>query len=264
MIDIAMTEVSKEKAHISLLKVLSAALVCILVLVALCYVIITPVSSYISIEVRNSPQISTEEILSIAGIRQDIKWSDFNASTAETKLRLHPLFSDASVSKKFPDRVVVSVTERVPVAVAVGEFEGRAVPVEIDRDGVIFKVGAASEARSLPLITGINMVDPVPGSSLNAQLRPLLRQLEALINESPRLLALVSEIKIDPKAYGSYDLVLFPVHTAVSVRTDRALNADALQYMMLVLDVVDELGIDVKEIDIRAGTVAYVLDGGTA
>ena len=264
MIDVAMGEGRKEKVPSSLLKILGAAILGILVLVALCYMIIAPVSSYISVEVKGQQQISSEEILSIASIRQDTKWRDFDAAAAEAKLRANPLFSDANVRKKFPDRVMVSVTERIPVAFAVGEFEGRSVPVEIDRDGIIFRVGGLSAGRALPLITGINMTNPVPGSSLNAQLKPLLRQLEALEAENPRLLALISEIKIDPKAYGSYDLVVYPVHTAIPVRTDKALNADALQYMMLVLDVVDELSLNVKEIDIRAGTVAYILDDGKA
>ena len=259
MIDIAITgDGQKEKAHLSLLRILGVALLCALVVVGLCYIIIAPGSSYISVEVSGLQQISTDEILSIAGIKQDTRWSEFNAAAAEKMLKHNPLFFDASVRKRFPDRVIVSVTERVPVAVAVGEFEGRSVPVEIDKDGVIFRVGADASARALPLITGINMTNPVPGSSLNAQLKPLLRQLEELAAKSPRLLAAVSEIKIDPKAYGSYDLILYPVHTAIPVRTNRALNADALQYMMLVLDVVAELMLDVREIDIRAGTVAYI------
>ena len=259
MIDIAIGgEGQKEKARFSLLRILGVALLCALVVVGLCYIIIAPGSSYISVEVSGLQQISTDELLSIAGIRQDTRWSEFNAAAAEKKLKYNPLFSAASVRKRFPDRVIVSVIERVPVAVAVGEFEGRSVPVEIDRDGVIFRVGAEASSRALPLITGINMANPVPGSSLNSQLKPLLRQIESLADKSPRLLASVSEIKIDPKAYGSYDLILYPVHTAIPVRTNRALNADALQYMMLVLDVVDELMLDVREIDIRAGTVAYI------
>ncbi len=251
---------NSENASAHLVKILCAVILCIIVVVALCYLIVAPVSSYVSVVVHGQSQISIEEIMSIAGITPDTKWSEFDASAAEDKLSAHPLFSVASVSKKLPDRVVVSVKERVPVVVAIGNFEGRAVPVEIDRDGMIFRVGATSQVSSLPLITGINMENPVPGSSLSAQLRPLLRQIETLVNENPRLIASVSEIKIAPKAYGSYDLVLFPEHTNISVRTDRALNADALQYMMLVLDVVKDLGIDVKEIDIRAGTVAYTLN----
>ena len=263
MIDIAISgEDRKEKTPTSLLRILAVGLLSALVIVGLCYIIIAPGSSYISVDVKGQQQISTDEILAIAGIKQDTRWSEFNAAAAEKKLKYNPLFSQASVRKGFPDRVMVSVTERVPVAVAVGEFEGRSVPVEIDRDGVIFRIGAESGSRALPLITGINMTNPVPGSSLNAQLKPLLRQLEELVAKSPRLLASVSEIKIDPKAYGSYDLILYPVHTAIPVRTDKALNADALQYMMLVLDVVDELKANVREIDIRAGTVAYVSGDG--
>ena len=258
MINIAVSGEGRKERDFPLLRILGVALLCVLVVVGLCYIIIAPGSSYISVDVSGQQQISADEILAIAGIRQDARWGDFNAAAAEKKLRYSPLFSHVSVRKRFPDRVIVSVTERVPVAVAVGEFEGRSVPVEIDRDGVIFRVGAGSSSRELPLITGINMTNPVPGSSLNVQLKPLLRQLEELITNSPRLLASVSEIKIDPKAYGNYDLILYPVHTAIPVRTDKALNADALQYMMLVLDVVDELNADVREIDIRAGTVAYV------
>ena len=41
------------------------------------------------------------------------------------------------------------------------------------------------------------------------------------------------------------------------VLTDRALNEDALQYMMVVLDVVNSIEPDVSEIDLRYGSVSY-------
>jgi cell division protein FtsQ len=92
---------------------------------------------------------------------------------------------------------------------------------------------------------------------LHEQLTPLLKQLHELESHNSVLLSSVSEIKIVPKPYGGYDLVIYPVHLPVRVKTDGALNEDALQYMMLVLDVVQDLELDVEEIDIRAGTVAY-------
>jgi cell division protein FtsQ len=98
---------------------------------------------------------------------------------------------------------------------------------------------------------------------LNAQLKPLLEQVKALSDTNPALLSLVSEIKIEQKTFGGYDLVIYPVHTPVRVRTDKALNEASLQYMMLVLDVVKDISLDVDEIDIRAGTVAYRLRGNS-
>ncbi len=248
----------------TVLKILCISLLVVLFLVAACYLLIAPSASYISIEVEGNVHIGIEELTSIAGIKPGEKWNDFEPARAEARLSAHPLFEKAEVAKKFPDRVVISVTERVPVAVAIGNYNGRSVPVEIDRNGLIFRIGATEETGSLPLITGLNMTSPEAGSSLNSQLQPLLHQLEILEKENPRLLSSISEIKIEPKTYGSYDLVLYPVHTPVPVRTDKALNEDALQYMMLVLDVVKDLDIDVKELDIRAGTVAYTLNDKSA
>lgn len=242
-----------------LLKILCIALLCALFIVAACYLFIAPSASYISLEVSGNVRVGIEELASIAGIKAGEKWNEFNPFEAETRLVGHPLFSAARVEKKFPDRVLVSVTERTPVAVAIGNYNGRSVPVEIDREGVIFKIGSTNSTASLPLLTGLNMSEPEVGSSLKPQLVPLLLQLETLEQENPRLLAAISEIKIMPKSYGSYDLVLYPVHTPVPVHTDKALNEDALRYMMLLLDVVQNLDIGVKALDIRAGTVAYTV-----
>ena len=88
-----------------------------------------------------------------------------------------------------------------------------------------------------------------------------MAQIEQLERTTPVLLGSLSEIKVEEKLYGGYDLVLYPVHTPVRVRTDKALNEDAIQYMMLVLDVIGDLSLDIDEIDIRAGTVAYKVKG---
>ena len=75
------------------------------------------------------------------------------------------------------------------------------------------------------------------------------------------LISSISEIKVEEKTYGGYDLVLYRCIHLCEIRTIRRLNQDRLQYMMLVLDVVQDLALDIDEIDIRAGTVAYRLKG---
>ena len=129
--------------------------------------------------------------------------------------------------------------------------------MSIDRFGVVFQVGSLPKNQNIPVLTGLQFDDPHAGMRLNEQLVPLLKQLHEMESRNSLLLSSVSEIKIVPKAYGGYDLVIYPVHLPIRVKTDRALNEDALQYMMLVLDVVQDLELDVEEIDIRAGTVAY-------
>ena len=56
---------------------------------------------------------------------------------------------------------------------------------------------------------------------------------------------------------GNYELALYPSQAKVKVLSDRNLNEDALQYMMVVLDVVNSIEPDVSEIDLRYGAVSY-------
>ena len=51
------------------------------------------------------------------------------------------------------------------------------------------------------------------------------------------------------------------VQRLIGPDSHRCMHQDRLQYMMLVLDVVQDLALDIDEIDIRAGTVAYRLKG---
>jgi cell division protein FtsQ len=225
------------------------------------YMIVIPMTSRVNVFVAGSSTVGADEMRAYAGITGAEKWVSFDTAKTASRLAMIPLFEKVLVEKKFPDRVVITVTERVPVAITLGSVNGRTVPMEIDRSGTVFRVGKSNVNSSLPLITGLTFENPVPGVRLNAQLKPLLDDLAALEAKNPVLLSSVSEIKIAQKTYGGYDLVIYPVHTPIRVRTDKALNEDALQYMMLVLDVVDDMGLDLDEIDIRAGTVAYRVRG---
>lgn len=243
------------------LKILIVILVVFLVCEITFYVIVVPMTTRIHLSIRGTSNMGYDELCHIAGLSGMEKWMDFNSAETASRLAANPLFETVVVEKAFPDRVTISVKERVAVAVAFGTINGRTVPFEIDRNGVAFRIGALSATLNLPLITGLVFENPVPGMRLHASLTSLLEELSVLESKNPVLLSSISEIKIESKTYGGYDLVVYPVHTPIPVRTDKALNEDALQYMMLVLDVVQDLSMDISEIDIRAGTVAYRVRG---
>jgi len=243
------------------LKVAIGLLVFFLVAEFAFYMIIVPMTSRIRLTVAGSTTIGYDELCAAAGISGNEKWISFNTATVASRLAANPLFESVMVEKKFPDTVCVSVKERVPVAVTFGTMNGRTVPIEIDRTGIAFRIGALPANSNLPLVTGLTFENPVPGMRLHTQLKTLFAQLSDLETSKSLLLSSISEIKIEQKTYGGYDLVVYPVHTPVRVKTDKALNEDALQYMMLVLDVVKDMKLNVDEIDIRAGTVAYRVKG---
>ena len=47
------------------------------------------------------------------------------------------------------------------------------------------------------------------------------------------------------------------MYSQIRVLTDRSLDQRTLEYMMVVLDVVQKLNEDVSEIDLRYGSVSY-------
>lgn len=243
-----------------LLKIVIVILVVFLAAEIAWYFLVLPSTTQVRITVAGNTRVGMDELCNMAGINGSETWMRFSSPEVAARLAANPLFERVRVEKHFPDRVVVTVTERQPVALAFGLVNGRTVPLEIDRAGIIFRIGSGGNTN-LPLLTGLTIENPVPGMRLDVQLRQLLEQLALVEQRNPVLAASLSEIKIEAKTYGGYDLVVYPVHTPIRVRTDRALNEASLQYMMLVLDVVQDLALDVDEIDIRAGTVAYRVKG---
>lgn len=243
------------------LKILVGFLLVFLVLEVLFYIVYIPATSRIRLSFEGNTSLGYDELCSLSGIGGLERWMSFDTVQTASLLASNPLFESVSIEKKFPDRVVVTLQERTPVAIAFGLVDGRTIPFEIDKNGVAFRFGSACSATNLPLLTGLTFENPVPGMRLHSQLHTLLNDISILEMHNAALLSSVSEIKIVEKTYGGYDLVVYPVHTPIRVRTDKALNEESLQYMMLVLDVVQDLSLSVDEIDIRAGTVAYRVKG---
>jgi len=100
---------------------------------------------------------------------------------------------------------------------------------------------------------------------VHKQLVSLFKQLDILQKKAPSLLTEISEITIEQKKYGGFDLILYPVQMQIRVRSDSLLNEGRLQYMMLVLDVVRKLDLSskIEELDIRGGTASFRLRGET-
>ena len=93
------------------------------------------------------------------------------------------------------------------------EVEGRTVPMEIDGYGVVFRIGSPIIKSNLPIITGLTFKSPREGMQVNEKLSQLFVQLDILQKKHPVLLNEISEIKIQPKKYGGYDLILYPVNS---------------------------------------------------
>jgi len=202
--------------------------------------------------------LSDEQVRSLLQPMQGANWFSFNAEEAVSILSSVPVIDSVTVSKRFPDKIFVRIAERESVAMTFVSSAGRSIPVCIDKNGVLFDDAAVDrKSGAVPIISGLPIEHLSEGMRIPAKYRTLIEQISEIQNRDRRYFAALAEICVVPKEYGNYELALIPAHTRMRVLTDRALNEDALQYMMVVLDVVNSIEPDVSEIDLRYGSVSY-------
>ena len=238
-----------------------AAIFGILLICELCvYFFVVPCLDKVEISWSGLSSYSKESMNGVISSVANKKFMNFSAAEAKSLVMSVPGVESVSVSKRFPNKVYIHVTERKPVAMTFVSNGGRTIPVEIDKNGVLFNGNSSKISNSdssLPLISGIPVENIPEGMRIPQKYRALMEQIDQIRSLSQNYFAAVSEIHVIPKEYGNYELVLYPIHSRTRILTGRQLNEESLQYMMVALDVVNALEPDVEEIDLRYGSVTY-------
>jgi len=256
--------VKKEKGK-RLLKIVILLILLFLAGDSVYYLFIVPFNSTAKIQLSGIDTILEADLKKAADLTGTEKWGKLDKDVLLHRITSYPLVAEARVSKKYPDKVFIEITERKPVGVLLATVGGRTIPMEIDKTGTVFKIALRQDRLELPIISGLSFQNIRAGMKVHKQLIPLFKQLDLLQKKKPALLSEISEIKIEQKKYGGFDLILYPVQTPVKVRTDSTLNEERLQYMILTLDVIRDLDMSaqIEELDVRAGTASYRLRGET-
>ena len=239
------------------LKFIVGALCLILFGEVILYTIIIPSKAPVKITFTGLQMYSPEEMCQILNTNSAQTWSSFDSAMAAAVLADCPWIESVSVEKSFPDNISIAVKERVPVAATLLDINGKTVPVQIDEAGVLFTAKAGASISHLPLISGLPVEEFNNGMSLPSIYKNFIVQLAKIQRLPQKYLATISEIHLDVKEYGNFDLILYPVHSKTRVLMDRTFSEDSLQYMVVVLDVVNSIGSNISEIDLRYGSVSF-------
>ena len=259
---------AREKAHakeekkdgkVVFFKVIAILFMIFLGIEAVIYAFLVPCFGIPRVEYKGLETISSDLLEEKLEPMATDSWNKFNPSRAVALLSTVSGIESVSVDKKFPDQVVISVTERVAVANSIVFENGRSKSVQIDENGVVFTANsdALAQDTSIPLVTGIPSENLVEGMRLPSKYRVLMEQISQIRSLPQKYFAVISEIQIVPKEFGNYELALYPAFSKVRVLTDPQLNEDAIKCMMVVLDVVNSIEADVSEVDLRYGSVSY-------
>lgn len=253
------TEKNDTKAKI--LKVLVIGLAVFIILEALIYAVVVPSLSSAKITFVGLDSMSSDELLAYAGVSDSISWMGFDTGSFASRLATNACIESVAVEKKFPDQILVKVNERKPVCMSFVNVDGKTVPIQIDENGVVFSVGGNS-IGNMPLITGLDLPTLSEGMRIPTKYRTLLEQIDEIWKINPAYFTALSEIRIISTDFGSYELMMYPLQSKVRFLTDRTLTEETLQYMMVVLDIIESVEPDVTEVDMRYGTISYKTNKG--
>lgn len=106
--------------------------------------------------IRSGPRVSAPEVRTLSELTEGDNILSFRLKKCVAALEIHPWVKSASVMRELPDRVVIEIKEREPVAViALGGL------YYVDADGEVFKKLLPGEAMDYPVFTGLTLPEVV-------------------------------------------------------------------------------------------------------
>ncbi|MDR3343868.1 MAG: FtsQ-type POTRA domain-containing protein [Treponema sp.] len=215
------------------------------------------------VEITGIPEMDKPLVLEKAGIGPRSSYLTVDSRRAERGIKTLYQIESVQVIKHFPNSVEIILKGRIAAAQSFAVIQGKVCPVLFDRQGLIFMIGPTGQHRdafqSVPILSGVMDTEPVLGIRLSPLFHALLVNLELIHTSAPELLATISEIRINRKAFDVYDLILYPVHSRIRVHVGAELNEDMLRYVMLILNVCVSRGDKIEEIDFRTGIASYTI-----
>ena len=211
------------------------------------------------IVVAGTTSLAAKDVIAASGITPGKPLFANDLGQVERNLKDWAPVAGAKASYILPDAIRLEIVERKAVAMALVEDGQTMIPVSIDSQGYAFAKARPIDAVDLPLLSGIRFDGWKAGMRLPAYLLPTIGSIAALGGKDPTLLSLFSEIRVERTNWGEVELVLYPLHHAIPVRTGPKLDAALLRSIVLVLDALDKGGIAPKvgELDFRSGTIVF-------
>ena len=257
-----------DEKFMRIIKLVVGVLCSLLFLEVMLYKVIIPSLKSPHIVFSGQKNYTNDELMAAISPVYHGNWYSFDTDTILSRINEMSGIESVVIEKHFPDRISISVKERESVAMTFVSEQEKSTAVQIDKNGVLFSFGnnKSIEDNSIPIISGLPIEYLSGGMRIPGKYRVLIDQISKIRSLHQAYFSAISEIIVIPREFGNYELVIIPVNSRARVLTDRSLNEDALQYMMVVLEVVNKIEPDAKEIDLRYGSVSYrtsIQGGGT-
>jgi cell division protein FtsQ len=149
------------------------------------------------VTISGEAQLTEPEILKLAGVSARESLPFFDAAQARKNLEALPLIKQASVRKLYPDRIVIDILERTPVAL----WQKDGVVSAIAADGAVIDEMRDQRFATLPFVVG---------DGANERLSEFTALLDASAELRPKIVAgmLIGERRWDLKMSSGIEVKL--------------------------------------------------------
>ena len=154
--------------------------------------------------VRGCREVTEQEVLTLAALRPDQNLFSVSLDKIARRIESNPWIKKAHVGRELPDRLIMEVRERTPLAL-VEKKQGFQI---VDREGIIFKGLDQNDSLDLPVLTGC-----YKNGALQTK----------LLKKSLELLTYLSDTKQAPIAYQNLSEVHLDEIFGLSLITDTGL-----------------------------------------
>lgn len=168
----------------------SVAVLCFLFVYAYSYLLSTHYFEIKEISIRGLKELTEQDILTQASLTPRQNLLSVNIEALEKRISSNPWVKNIYVGRELPDRLILEVKERNPVAMVKQSSE----LYLMDNEGFIFKKLGKNDEVDLPILTGIDGKEQDKSKLLLSTLN-LLKNMSASNRYS--YLGAISEVNVD-------------------------------------------------------------------
>ena len=136
--------------------------------------LLSPLFAIRQIEIVGNSTISSEEILERARLETGQNMLAFNAGTVHSQINQLPFVQNVSIVREFPDKVIITVSERTPIANI--RVAHSATYLLIDHVGMVLESNSAP-VPALPVAIGIDFESFTVGEYLQVENSLIFRDM---------------------------------------------------------------------------------------
>jgi cell division protein FtsQ len=151
-----------------------------------------------SIVAQGNKYMSSDEIYAVASLPQHSNIFRLNVGDVKERLSRDLRVAQVSVSRQFPNTIVINITERKPLAYIASSYGF----VELDKQGVVLAAYKNIKKIRVPMITGVRLDAAYVSDQINNQ--AVLYVLSYLANLDEETLDQLSEINVADGKLNAY------------------------------------------------------------